>query len=260
MKIFFTSSLILLFSIAAFAQTNATIEKDLVAAVNALDKYSTYGGNYDEAKLNKANSTLETKLLKYAKMPATLAYKFPKLAETMRVITSEDGKLRIYDWDMMDGGTMHNYARVYQYKGTDGKVYAMAEPETGDAGGNYAYSIHTVTTKSGPVYIVCGTFRASGADHFQSADLFKITGAKLTTGVKLIKTKSGLTHTLGFEYNPFSIEDTEKEDAYELIKFDKKTNTLTIPVVIEDTEYPNGKITNGKISYRFDGTNFVKVN
>jgi hypothetical protein len=257
MKIILGSFLLVVFTLTAFAQTTTQIEKELVAATEALDKYSTYAGNYDEEKLTKANAVMEAKLIKYGKLSTTLTYKFPKLADLMHIATSADGKFRIYTWDMEDGGTMHDYARVYQYKGTDGKIYSMGEPKTGDANGSFAYAIYSVATKGGAVYIVCSTSIGDSSDHYQSADLYQISGGKLKDGIKLIKTKSGLTHTLGFEYNPWSVSD--KDGSYELITFDKKMNTLMIPVVIEDKEYPNGKVTDKKISYRFDGTYFVKV-
>lgn len=258
MKILIIAILLIVFAVSALAQTSAQIEKELVTAVGAIDKYSTYGGNYDEGKLNKANDALEAKLLKYGKLPATLAYKFPKLKEQMYIATSGDGRLRIYTWDRGDGGTMHDYARVYQYKGSDSKVYSKREWNEEDGGaGSFVYDIFSVITKGGTVYIVCSTSIGDRSDHYQSADLFKIEGSKLNANIELIKTKSGLTNTLGFEYNPWSISD--KDGSYDLIKFDKKTNTLKIPVVLEDKEYPNGKVTDKQISYKFDGTYFVKV-
>jgi hypothetical protein len=74
----------------------------------------------------------------------------------------------------------------------------------------------------------------------------------------LIKTASGLTDSLGFSYNFFSVVE-RRERPVKLISFDKKTNTLKIPVVIEDKEFSNGRVTNRFISYRFNGTYFVKV-
>lgn len=259
MKTFIVTLLLsLLTALPVCAQTNAQIEKDLVAAVKVIDKYSTYGGNHDEGKLNEANDALEAKLLKYGKIPATLTYKFPRLAKQMHIATSGDGRFRIYSWDRGDGGTMHDYARVYQYKGGDSKVYTKHEWTEEDGGdGSFVYDIFSVATKRGAIYIVCSTSIGDRSDHYQSADLFKITGGKLDANIELIKTKTGLTTTLGFEYNPWSISD--RNGSHELITFDKKTNTLKIPVVIEDKEYPNGKVTDKKISYKFNGTYFVKV-
>ena len=262
MKIFITAILLLAAALPALAQTNAQIERELVAAIKELQKNSTYRGNYEGEKLSAAQEAFEQKLLKHTKNPATLAYGFGALDEHMYIATSDDGRFRIYSWDMEDGGTMHNFSRVYQYLGADGKVYSRgedpSEEEEGGGSGSFVTDIFTVDTKNGKVYIVCSTFIASTQDHGQSADLYKIEGSRLNDEVKLIKTRSGLTDTLNFTYNFFSVVDRE-ERPVRLISFDKKTKTLRIPVVIEDEEYRNGRVTNRTISYRFDGTYFVKV-
>ena len=249
----------LVFSICAFGQTNAQIEKELVAAVKEIKKYGNYSGNRDDEKLSKAQDAFEEKLLKYTKNASTLQYKFAALGGLMFIATSDDGKFRIYSWDLEDGGTMHNFASVYQYQGADGKVYSKRNDlEEGDPGG-FVTEIFTLDTKGGKIYIVCSTSIGSTKISGQSADLYKIEGDALNGDVKLIKTKSGLTSNLSFGYDFFSVVD-RKERPIKLIFFDKKTKTLKIPVVIEDKEFPDGRVTNRFISYRFDGTYFVKVN
>lgn len=260
MRIFIFVIFLLAFSIPAFAQNNAQIEKELVAALADIQKYGSYGGGYDEVKLPKAQDVFLEKLLKYTKIASTLSYKFTALDEEMSIATSDDGKFRIYSWDLQDGGTMHDFANVYQYQGADGKIYSeTGEPgEEGDAGG-FVTDIFTLDTKGGKIYIVCSTSIGSTKLRFQSADLYKIDGEKLDDKVNLIKTKSGLTNTLNFEYDFFSVVDRPKRPV-KLISFDKKTKTLKIPVVIEDEEFPDGRVTNRFINYRFDGTYFVKIN
>ena len=261
MKIFLTAIFLFVFAFANFGQSNAEIERDLVSALKELQKHSNYSGAYDDEKLSAAQSAFAEKLLKYAKTPATLGYKFGELAELMQIATSSDGNLRIYSWDLEDGGTMHNYARLYQFKGADGKVYAETDAlgEEGDAG-SFVTDIFTLdAAPSNKIYIVCATFIGSTQDHGQSASLYKIQGSALNRDVKLIKTRSGLTNSLGFSYNFFSVVDRE-ERPISLISFDNKTKTLKIPVVIEDKEFPNGRVTNRFISYKFNGTHFVKVN
>lgn len=262
MKILVLIALLLVSALSAFAQTNAVIEKELVALIKDIRQYSNYGGNYDEEKLYKANDDFKKKLLKYTKNASTLSYKFPELSKLMLNATSDDGNFRIYSWDMETGGTMHDYDRVYQYRGADGKVYSRSDPEKNaeeGGAGSFVYDIFTLGTKSGKVYIVCSTFIGSTQDHYGSADLYKIDGKTLKDNVKLIKTQSGLTNSLSFEYNFFSVVD-RKERPIKLIRFDKKTKTLKIPVVIEDERFPNGRVTNKFISYRFNGRYLVKVN
>lgn len=262
MKAFISIIFCLALGVAAFAQTNAQIERELAAGIKEIEKYGTYGGNYDEDKLPKAQDAFKNKLLKYTKKPATLGYKFPELDKSMYIATSDDGKFRIYSWDLQDGGTMHNFARVYQFVGADGKVYsktgAAAAEDEGDPG-SFVTDIFTLDTNAGKVYIVCSTFIGSTQDHSQSANLYRIEGNKLNDKVKLIKTKSGLTDSLSFAYSFFSVVD-RPERPVKLISFDKKTRTLKIPVVIVDEELRSGRVTNKSISYRFNGTYFVKIN
>ena len=99
----------------------------MVAAINDVKKYSNYADNYDDEKLSKANEVFEALLLKYTKNPATLSYKFSELDKLMFNAMSDDGKFRIYSWDTESGGTMHEFSRVYQYQGADGKVYSKTD-------------------------------------------------------------------------------------------------------------------------------------
>ncbi len=260
-KLKFAVLLLFVFALSAFAQSNAKIERDLVAAIKEVQKYSDYGTSYDEEKLSAANKNFEEKLLKYTKNASTLSYKFAALEKLMQVASSGDGRFRIYSWDSETGGTMHDYSRVYQYQSADGKVYSQVDETAEEDGGagSFVTDIFTIDAKSGKIYIVCATFIGSTQDRYQSASLYRIDGEKLVDKVKLIKTKSGLTDNLSFEYNFFSVVD-RKDRPVKLISFDKNTQTLKIPVVINDKEFLNGKVTNKFINYKFDGTYFVKVN
>lgn len=257
-----SSVLLMLFAAATmsiFAQTNEQMEAELVAGIKDVQTYSTYGGNYDEDKLTKAQEAFEMKLLKYTKVPSTMKYQFNELDEHLTIAASDDGRFRVFSWDMQDGGTMHRFARVYQYQAASGKVYSRTDPFDDEGMGHgFVHHIYAMNTNSGTVYVVCSTSIASSKIHQQSAVLYKITGASLKDDVKLIRTKSGLTNTLSFEYDNFSVIDRNRQSE-DLITFDKKSGTLTIPVVINDDEYPDGEVTDKVIRYRFNGRYFVKA-
>jgi hypothetical protein len=243
---------------AAFAQGNTQIEKELIGHVKLLKKWSAYGPNSDFDKLSKANETFKNKLLKYGKLSSTLKYNFPKFGREIFISTSADGKFRIYSWDTEEGGTMHSFENVYQYMGQDGRVYSKSYPsEEGDAGA-FVSDIYALTTGSGPVYMARFSAILSTVDAYQSIDLFRIRGNLLDNRVKLIKTKEGLTHTLGFEYDFFSVVD-RKERPIKLITYDAATRSIKLPVVIVDDKNRLGRVTNKFITYRFNGTYFVKV-
>lgn len=250
--------LIFIFSASVFGQTPETLEKELVGLYGKIADNSSYKSNPSYDLLEKANSDFKQKILQYTKNAATLKYKFEKLGEEISIETSEDGKFRVYSWDRLDGGTMHFFETVYQFQGADGKVYSSSRDlDEGDSG-SFVHDIFTVDSKSGKIYLVCTTSIGSTQDSYQNLRLFKITGNTLNENVKLIKTKSGLTDSIGFGYNFFSVVD-RPERPIKLIIFDSNSKTFKIPVVIEDQKFPNGRVTDKFIKYKFNGTYFVKV-
>lgn len=260
-KISFITLLLLISPVFIFAQTPQKVEQELVGLLDKMSEFGSYGGNYDGEKLGKFQEELKSKILSYTKTTATLKYPFEGLKKRMTIATSPDGKFRIYSWDLEDGGTMHSFDGIYQFQDSSGKVYSksrLAEGEEGDAG-SFIPKIYELNTKSGKVYLPITSGIFSTQDHGQSVYAMKIVGGNLNEKVKVFKTNSGLTDSIGFGYNFFSVVE-RKERPIILILFDSKTNILKIPVVIENEKFPNGEVTNRFINYKFNGTNFVKAN
>ncbi|CAN5459513.1 hypothetical protein BH10ACI1_BH10ACI1_24770 [soil metagenome] len=263
-EISFVLFILFVFSLPSFGQSVENIEQELIGHIKNIREWSNYTNNYQAElaeKLDKENKTFKKKLLKYANRKATLKYDFKTLGEYMNVATSKDGKFRIYSWDEENGGTMRDYAVVYQYQGANGKVYSRIDKEAETDGGNigaFVYNIYSVKTKAGKVYVVCSTFIGGNSDHYGSANLYKIKGSKLIDTIKLFKTKSGLQNSIGFEYNFFSVVD-RPERPIKLVLFNEKKQTVKIPVVIKKDENDYGTVTNKFINYRFNGTYFVKL-
>ncbi len=250
---------IVVFSASAFGQTSEAIEKELVGLYGKINENSAYSSNSDGELLEKSNEEFKQKLLNHTKIASTLKHKFSELEKEISITTSEDGKFRVYSWDRLDGGTMHFFETVYQFQGADGRVYSKSNDlEEGDSG-SFVYEIFEVEAKTEKIYLVCSTSILSTSDAYQSVNLFEIENNLLNSNIKLIKTKTKLNNSLGFEYDFFSVVD-RKERPIKLILFDKKTKTISIPVVIDDTKFQYGKVTNKFISYKFNGTYFVKVN
>ncbi len=249
--------ILLVLSISTFAQTPQNIEQELIKLYAKVDDNAGYKSNNDSDLLEKANDDFKAKMLKYTKTASTLKYKFGELQKEITIKTSEEGKFRAYSWDRLDGGTMHFFETVYQFQAKDGKVYSQAvKTEEGNAGG-FVNDIFSIETKLGNIYLVCSYAIGSTQDRYEGVGLLKIDGNNLNDKVKLFKTKSGLTNSIGFSYNFFSVLD-KKRDNDDLILYDKKTKVLKIPVVIEDKEFGNGRVTDKFISYKFNGTYFVK--
>jgi hypothetical protein len=257
-KIVVVSAVLFLTGLAVSAQSTVKIESELMVHMRTIKKYSAYGSIRDYDRLEKENAAFRKKLLAYAKLPATLVYGFPKLSKEIFISTSSDGRFRIYSWDTEEGGTMHSFDSVYQYKGSTGRVFSKSFLADETDAGAFVSDIFTLKSASGPVYLARFSSILSTSLSFQSIDLFKIRGNVLDSRVKLIKTKKGLTHTLGFQYNFFSVVD-RKERPIKLITYDEANRTIMLPVVIADDKDPAGRVTDRVIKYRFNGTYFVKV-
>jgi len=252
--------IVILFSAAAAsAQTPAAIEKELVGYLNTISKYGNYAGAYDGDKLDAANTSLKNALIKYGKRADTLAFPFSKLDNKMYVTTSRDGRFRVYSWDLEDGGTMHDFDNVFQYKGKSGKVYTWTE--SNDSEGNYGSfytQVFQTDTPSGPIYLGTSTFVGSTSLGGQTISAFRINGEKLDPTAKVIKTRSGITNSISFGYDFFSVVD-HPERPVRLFFYDESKKSFRFPIVIEDKKTPQGRVTNRYITYRFDGRHFVKV-
>jgi hypothetical protein len=243
---------------SAFSQTPARVETELLGFLTDISKYGNYGGECDDEKLSAANDGLKRSLMNNGTKAAMLAYSFPKLREEMYVATSKDGKFRIYSWDMQTGGTMRDFAAVYQFRGTGGKTIMWAENDEDESAGSFYPEIFQVASRKGPIYLATSTFIGSTSTHGQSIKTIKINGDDLDLTAKLIRTASGPANSVGFGYDFFSVVD-RKERPIKLFEFNEARKEFKFPIVVEDDETPLGRVTNKFITYRFNGTTFVKV-
>lgn len=244
--------------LGSHAQTPAAIETELLAYLKTMGENGSYSGAYDEAKLNRASVALKQKLLKYATRADVLKYYFPKLREEMFVATSKDGKFRIYSWDLESGGTMHKHDAITQYVGRSGKVIAWTDVEFEGAQAFYV-DVFQLNTASGPIYMLVWTAWVSSSFQGQGLNTARIVGDKLNVHAKAIRAPGGLTDQIGFFYDFLSVVD-RPERPIRLFTFNEARREFSYPVVdVEDKEMPGGRVTNKLITYRFNGTYFVKV-
>lgn len=245
-------------SVCAFAQTAAAVEKKIKARLANIDKWSNYGPDSDYDKLGQENDLLKKELVQYGKLPATMAYSFPRLKGDMYIVTSRDGRLRIYSWDRQTGGTMHDFDSVFQYRGKSGKLYTWGSDDEEESGGVFYHEMFQLDAASGPIYLAVSTFIGSTSLAGAAINSLTIDGERLNREAKLIRTGSGLQSSVSFAYDFFSVVD-RPERPIRLFKFDAAGRAFTFPVVIEDEKTPQGRVTNKLIRYRFNGTHFVKV-
>ena len=248
---------LLLISTAASAQTPQAVEKDLVTYLDNMAKYGSYAGAYDDKKLSDNAALLREALTKNGTRRDILDYAFPALAEKMYIVTSPDKRFRIYSWDLEDGGTMHDFEFIVQYAGKSGAV-GVWSPDPGEGGGGFYTDIFQTDSASGPIYLAVSTFIGSTSENGQTIEAFTVTGDKLDDKPKVIQTTKGLTNSISFGYDFFSVVD-HTERPVKLVFWNASDKSFRFPVVIEDAKTPNGRVTNKFITYKFNGKYFVKV-
>ncbi|MGG9970344.1 hypothetical protein ACQ33O_01015 [Ferruginibacter sp. SUN002] len=252
------SIVFLLQSVFTFAQKPEVIEEKLLANFKQINywvdhhEYSDSIHSYDS--IGKYNTLFTNDLLKYTtESPSTFKYKFEKLEkEGLTIVNSEDSMLKIYSWDTWEGGTMHFFSTIFQYRYGE-KIYAKEMIYENDDPAGFYSELHTLKAGKKTYYLGINHSILSNREVYDEIKVFSIEGKKLNDKVKLIKTTTGLQNTVGFVFDFFSVAN-RPERPVKLIYYDKKKRTFKIPVVLE-----NGVVTNKFITYLFTGKYFEKL-
>jgi hypothetical protein len=182
-----------------------------------------------------------------SEIPYSIRYKFSRLVENgMTIATSPDGLLRIYSWDAESGGSSHTINSVYQYK-VGQIVYSKYVEDTLFSG--TVSGVHLLAVNGKKYYLCLSFLRVAGLRGYESIQAFCLAGKILSDTAHIIKTKSGLTSKLGFDF----VMD-ESWSGKDQIRYNDNTKTIRFPVVLE-----GGHITKRRITYKFNGLYFEKV-
>jgi hypothetical protein len=208
----------------------------------------------DQDSLDYYSGLFANKITNYINNnPLTLTCKFKMLIDSnvCSIVTSIDGSFRIYSWDTWQGGTMHRFRNIYQFK-LGNKVYTKNLNDDEEDFGAYYTDIFTLKANSKTYYLAVSGGSESTKDAYEQIQVYSVSGNLLNDTVSLIKTQNGLKNSIGFEYDFFSVVD-RPERPIRLIKYDVAKKIIYIPVVLE-----NGKVTDRFILYQFTGQYFEK--
>ena len=241
----------------SFAQTPKQIETDLLKSFSRIQYWNTkryesndYHAEFEDS-LNNANKHFAKKLKYYAEhYPATIMQDFISLKKArLDIETSDDNLFRIYSWDTEEGGTMHSFENVFQYKFGNRMIAVLDSAKEGDYCDTYI-KVLTVKSHSQSYYIANTLFIESSRYYSEGIQVFAIANGKLNKHFKAIKTKSGMHSEVSYEYDLSSVNNMNKIPN---IIFDD-TQTIKLPIV--DIK---GRFTGGYITYKFTGKYFEEV-
>ena len=173
----------------------------------------------------------------------------------LRVVTSDDGNLRLYTWDV-DGGTMSCYSGIVSYRNSNGIFsHTTVNDDTwGDESQNSAYiacgafEIKTIRLSNGnPVYAIFRHSSGSSIMHMTVVSAYTITESGIMQ-YNLFKHNGDEMNTVSFYRNPSGSFPVD------IILTD---NELIVPETMEgDNPYGGDRLTGRILCYRFNGKVF----
>ncbi|HPF10083.1 MAG TPA: hypothetical protein PKW08_07315 [Flavobacteriaceae bacterium] len=180
----------------------------------------------------------------------TLNYPFDSLGKTIKMIASDDGKVRVLSWDEATGGTWHDMAVLVQYLAADGSLHVewidsdIAEEPNGLTP-DLLYEMHTLKTDQDTYYLCFGWGTFGSGHHHNSLFVFSIAD----TGVTVCD--ACIDERLQFIFAPRGAQiDLRYDTAQWCIRF----NTFVM-----DNETGFYRPTGGITQLQWNGSRFVTV-
>lgn len=201
----------------------------------------------------KANADFKDNLSQALTDPRSNTCDWSGLSGLVHIRYSPDKRLSAFTWDATGSGTMHVFDGVFRFVDDAGNPQVLSDDSGGE---NFRIEQMNINPQKGwsPVYLVVGYGIGSSSIHGQRLNLLQFQNNRLTP-VKLIRTKQGDADSIVFTYSPFSMSETDNLN--ELISIDSQQNSFSIPVIIENMEFPGGQITKRRLNYRYNGKVFV---
>ena len=177
---------------SAFAQPLAQAENSLCRQLQIIDSFSdalrgpTHNADaYDS--ISHYDSLFGEKLQQLtADNRASLHYPFTRLQnQGVTIVTSSDGRLRIYSWDGQTGGTAHNANNIYQYR-VNGKVYSTLTIVDGGPGDSYS-AIYLFKTGNKTYYLAVSEAIIATLQFHAALEILQLEGDSLPERVPKIK-------------------------------------------------------------------------
>jgi len=255
--VYLIAVLYLLHLTTPFAQTPQTIERNLMKAFMRIDYWGQHrfdNQGKPEDSLFEANKRFSKTLYRYStKCPLTIYFKFNKLEKKINIIRASDSLFTIYSWDSQTGGTMHFFNNVFQYKRSK-RTYAIVDTPWADGDiGDLFRKIYTFKNRGKSYYLCTYMFIESTRYYGEGIRIFSVRKDTLDSNIRLIKTKSGLTSDVSYEYDLGLYDFRGNWKAKPEIYFDRHSKTINLPLITS-----NGRMTHRYIKYKFTGQYFER--
>jgi len=142
-------------------------------------EFQNYRNSDYDTRFSSLRPKLRNKIENILSSTNSQEYPFDSLSKYMRIIKSNDNKVRIFSWDELTGGTWHDMAVIIQFKNNKNILTTqwidsdISEEPTGitDA---IQYEIYDVEINKKPHYLCFGWGTYGGGHHHNSILIFSI--------------------------------------------------------------------------------------
>jgi hypothetical protein len=258
---FLPACLLAFLSSSVFGQKMAALDQGLLAKFHRIDYWLSYDSQdstvdkYDS--LDKANIAFRKALLQVTNTyPASMSYDFPLLRDSarVRITTAKDGKLRIYSWNTLTGGSMLIFDNIIQYKTVKG-VHSSPQPglaEDGEVG--WCTGLYPLKAGNKTYYLILERSITCGVCRVESAKAYTIGSNALIGPIKIFKTEAKLENQISLEFREFD-RGTTTWFLPHVIHYNSAKHELSLPT---GTDEMNGMPNDQLVTYHWTGAYFSK--
>jgi hypothetical protein len=187
----------------------------------------------------------------------TYEFPFDTLKKYITIVTSADGKLRIFSWDERTGGSAHQMTGIAQFTPTArDEDIRIADLENDDEEGPIDdviyYEIHDIQADSYTYYLTFGWGTFGGGTHFRMIRSFRIAGNKLDFSDRIFEYK-------GTTCNEILLRAPRIDTIYlryiaggQIIEFDELRIPASDKAIGQYIARPTGR----KVRFKFNGKRF----
>lgn len=248
--------LLLLISTKCFAQSLEESEGKICHYFDRINYWDLNVLNDKDDSLSIYNDALFSYLTSFlSSNPSSIEAKFELAnSKNLHVLTSADGKFRIYCWNTQQGGTMQFFRTIYQFSNLN-KVFVLPIGiEEEDDNGSFCYDLNQISINDKAYYIISSVSIGSSAVYYYQIAI-KTVNDSILTDSPIIKDGAKMKSDIGYEIDLANNANRENGNARDNMQldYDREKNLIILPFIND-----NDKVTEKKIRYKFNGKYFAR--
>lgn len=190
-------------------------------------KFQNYWNSDVEIRFGGLGSKLRARVENILSNSNSFEYPFDSLSKYIKIIKSNDNKVRIFSWDELTGGTWHSMAAIVQFKTCNKEIKTQwidsdisisdEPPRITDA---IQYEIYDVEIKKQTHYLCFGYGTHGAGHHFNSILIFSIENDSLKVCSNCIEKDYSVIKAPRSEKINLKYDKTEKVISFNEFKYD----------------------------------------